>query len=61
MLIESFAGGSTFPEISKSNLKQIRCVIPPKKVIDEYERIVQAIYQKIANDEQIANIIREQG
>lgn len=60
ILIESFAGGSTFPEISKSNLKQIRCVIPPKMVIDEFERIVQPIYQKIAIDELISKIIRKQ-
>ena len=59
LLIESFASGSTFLEIYKSSLKKIKCIIPPRKVIDEFERIVKPIYQKIAIDEKISNYYRQ--
>lgn len=46
--IVSHANGSTFLEISKSNLRQIPMVVPEEKLLVAYDRLVGSLYQRIA-------------
>ncbi|WP_299675766.1 restriction endonuclease subunit S [uncultured Dokdonia sp.] len=45
-LIEARSSGSTFKEVSASILKGIKIIIPPKKIIEEYQKIIKPIFSK---------------
>jgi type I restriction enzyme S subunit len=46
-VIEAYAGGSVFPEISKSNFKEIRCVIPRVEILEIFETICQPLFNQL--------------
>jgi len=45
--IVSYANGSTFLEISKSNFRPIRVAAPPEPVMDAFDRITRPLYRRI--------------
>jgi type I restriction enzyme S subunit len=45
--IVSRANGSTFLEISKKNFRPIPVVTPPQEIMDEFDRQVRPLYQRI--------------
>jgi len=44
------ANGSTFLEISKSSFKNIPCIIPLKKLLDEFEWLINPVFEKIKHN-----------
>lgn len=50
--IECKATGSTFKEVSGSFMKSLSVIIPPKEVIDEYEMIIESIFEIQENNEE---------
>ena len=49
--IVSRANGSTFLEISKSNFRQIRIVVPSSSVMDAFDRLSRSMYYKVVENE----------
>ena len=45
--IKSAGNGSVFLEISKSNFKMLKIQIPPKNILEEFDRIVMPLIQKV--------------
>jgi len=51
------SNGSTFDEISRSVFKELDFVIPPPKRLEEFDKIVKPLFDKIKNNElQIQNL-----
>ncbi len=46
-MITGNAGGSTFPEISKSVLRQLPMLVPPLQVLDAFAEITEALVERI--------------
>lgn len=46
-LIIKRANGSTFLEISKTNFKQINCLIPSKKILNEYVYQIEVLFEQL--------------
>ena len=46
-MITGNAGGSTFPEISKSVLRQLPMLAPPRPILDAFARIADALVGRI--------------
>ncbi|CAF3745985.1 unnamed protein product [Rotaria sp. Silwood1] len=56
-LVISAANGSTFLEISKSSFRNISTIIPPKYILEKFDKIVTPFFQKIrSNIHQIRNL-----
>ena len=56
-LIISSANGSTFLEISKGSFKKIKCVIPTKDKLDDFDVVIKSIFDKLLlNTEQIRTL-----
>ena len=49
--IESKASGSTFKEASGSLMKSLSTVIPPQKVLNDFEHLIQPIFDKQEQNE----------
>ncbi len=49
-VIESFANGSTFQEISKKNFKPIEVCVPSVEVMNAFNDIINPLYEKIVNN-----------
>jgi len=49
--IESSGNGSVFQEISKSVFKQLTIVVPPKKILNEFDNIVSPLFSKIKSNQ----------
>ena len=58
--IVSYANGSTFLEISKSNFRQIPLPIPPKTVMDCYQSLTTNLHRKIVENERASRTIAAQ-
>ncbi len=57
--IESRASGSTFKEISGGELKKIQIIIPDKKIINKYNKLVDVIGEFVLkNEDEIQNLIK---
>lgn len=55
--IKNSGNGSVFQEISKSVFKKISIIIPPKKLLSEFDKIVSPIFSKIKiNQKQIQTL-----
>jgi type I restriction enzyme, S subunit len=55
--VKSHANGSTFQEISKTSFKALQVVIPPKMLLEEFDRIIKNQFKKIkANTYQIRTL-----
>jgi type I restriction enzyme S subunit len=55
--IESLAGGSTYPEISKTVFKSIKIIVPLLRVMQKYETFCDFLYEKIySNDLENINL-----
>ena len=50
-LIKSSANGSTFMEISKRVFRELKIICPSEKLIDHFQKIVEPIFEKMANNE----------
>jgi type I restriction enzyme, S subunit len=50
--VKNMGNGSTFLEISKNVFKNIELNIPPKDVLQEFERLVNPIYRLVVTNEQ---------
>ncbi len=48
--VESRAGGTTFPEISKKSFRPIPCLVPIPELVQTFNNIVGPIYRKIENN-----------
>lgn len=48
--IEGRAGGTTFPEISKSNFRPIPILVPQQEIILSFDQSVEPLYTKIAKN-----------
>lgn len=46
-LIIERANGSTFLEISKTNFKQINCIIPDKKILNKYILQIEVLFEQL--------------
>jgi len=56
-MIESLAGGSTYPEISKTVFKSIKIIVPLLRVMQKYETFCDFLYEKIySNDLENINL-----
>jgi type I restriction enzyme S subunit len=53
-MITGNAGGSTFPEISKSVLRQLPMLAPPRPIIDAFAKIAEALVGRITASAQEA-------
>lgn len=49
--IKNAGNGSTFEEISKSNFKSLRFVMPPETLLKQFDEIVSAQFQKILKNQ----------
>ena len=54
-LIIERANGSTFLEISKTNFRQIHCLIPDKRILNEYVFQIEGLF-----DQMRTNLIENQ-
>lgn len=55
--IKSAGNGSTFEEISKSNFKKLKLVIPSEKRLKEFSEVISPIFEKIRmNQKQIKTL-----
>ncbi len=45
-IIEAYSSGSTFKEVSASVLKTVKTVIPPQKIIEQYNKTVGPIFHR---------------
>ena len=55
--VKSYAGGTTFMEISKSSFRTLEIAIPPVELREDFERIIVPLFQKIrANTHQIVTL-----
>ncbi len=53
-VVENAANGSTFLEISKSSFRNIDCIVPDKKSLQNFDNIVNPLFEKVlSNLEQI--------
>jgi len=50
-VVHSFSNGSTFMEISKSAFKTLQLKIPPKQVVNEFQLLVEPIFNKIKSNQ----------
>lgn len=56
-LVINSANGSTFLEISKSSFKNIKCLIPSKNVLDDFNSVVKTLFEKLlVNSQQIRTL-----
>jgi type I restriction enzyme S subunit len=55
--ILSFANGSTFLEISKTNFRPISVVAPPSEVLNVFDRFLRPLYRKIVSNERESRIL----
>jgi type I restriction enzyme S subunit len=46
-VIEANANGTTFLEISKSNFRPLRVLVPPKSILDDFRRQVEQLHQQM--------------
>lgn len=46
-LIKSYAGGSTFQEISKGNFKKLLVALPPREIADAYNAVAAPLEKKL--------------
>ena len=57
--IKSYAGGTTFPEISKRSFRLIPVAVPPPRAIAEFEKFAKSVFDKIlSNDKQNDALIK---
>ena len=49
-LVIERANGSTFLEISKTNFKQIKCVIPHSEVLNNYTIQIENLFKGLINN-----------
>jgi type I restriction enzyme S subunit len=49
--VQSYSNGSTFLEISKSAFKSLEILIPPKKLRDDFQKIVESYFRKIKTNQ----------
>lgn len=49
-VVHSFSNGSTFMEISKSAFKTLQLQIPPKQVTQDFQLIVEPLFNKIKSN-----------
>lgn len=49
-IITGRANGTTFPEISKTNFRPIRILVPPQQVMDFFTETVRPFYELITNN-----------
>ncbi len=45
--VRSFANGSTFMEISKSSFKTLQLILPPEKLRNQFQIIIDPYFNKI--------------
>ena len=58
--IVNHANGSTFLEISKSNFRQIRLVLPEAQALREFDRHAELFHQRIVHNERESRALAEQ-
>jgi type I restriction enzyme S subunit len=57
--VKGHANGSTFQEISKSAFKTIEITIPPKERVEEFDRVVESLFDKVkSNQVQTQNLTK---
>lgn len=49
--IKSAGNGSTFEEISKSNFKALKIIIPPTEKLDKFDATVESFFEKIRTNQ----------
>ena len=55
--VKSHANGSTFQEISKTSFKALQVIIPPQKILEDFEIIITNTFDKIkSNTHQIRTL-----
>ena len=58
-LVKLLASGSTFPEISKSNFRDLDLTVATEEILDRYSQLVNPIFQKIElNTNQIQTLTK---
>lgn len=55
--IESYAGGSTFKEISGQGLKSINIVLPPVYIVEKFTNLVTSLFEQIKSTENENDIL----
>lgn len=50
-VVHSFSNGSTFMEISKSAFKTLPLQIPPKQLVNDFQRLVSPLFEKIKSNQ----------
>ena len=58
-MIESLAGGSTYPEISKTVFKSIKIIVPPPEMMQKYETFCDSLYERIYSNDLEINSLSE--
>ena len=56
-LVKSRANGSTFKEISQRDFKSIELVLPPERVIRQFDELVGPFYEKIEQNMQESGVL----
>ena len=49
--VQSYANGSTFLEISKSAFKTLETIIPPKEILEAFQKVVDPLFAKIKTNQ----------
>ena len=49
--IIGFAGGSTYLEINKTAFRSIQIILPPRKLVRKFDKIVESLYNEIYENE----------
>ncbi|MBW2066929.1 MAG: restriction endonuclease subunit S [Deltaproteobacteria bacterium] len=48
--IKGVSGGTTFQEVNKRNFRQLRIWVPPKSIIERFDKEVEPLYEYIENN-----------
>lgn len=55
--IKSRAHGTTFEEINKASFRNISILVPPPDILNDYDKLIHAMYYKIVKNEKETNIL----
>lgn len=57
--IHNLASGSTFPEINKTDFRNLEVIVPTHEIMGNYKKLIKPIYRKIENNiQQIQTLTR---
>ncbi|HEC57418.1 MAG TPA: restriction endonuclease subunit S [Candidatus Syntrophoarchaeum butanivorans] len=57
--IKQVANGSTYPEVSRSYVRNLKILLPPRGVLNKFNELVEPIYKQISENEQESRILTQ--